>query len=55
MQNKNMSLGENIRNDMRYVHVKCHEFTMHGNANIVHLFFYFQKFVQYYIMNHEDM
>jgi hypothetical protein len=39
MQKRHMSLGENIRNDMRYVHVKCHKFTMHGHADIVHLFF----------------
>jgi hypothetical protein len=43
VQNKNMSLGENIRNDMRYVHVKCHEFTMHGHADIVHLFLIFRN------------
>jgi hypothetical protein len=36
-----MSLGENIRNDMWYVNVKWHEFTMHGHADIVHLFFIF--------------
>jgi hypothetical protein len=28
---------------MRYVHVKCHEFTMHGHADIVHLFFKFSE------------
>jgi hypothetical protein len=55
MQNKDMPIGENIKNDMRYAHVKCHEFTKHGHTNIFHLFLYFQKFVQYYIMIHEDM
>jgi hypothetical protein len=43
MQNKNMSLGENINNDMRYVHVKCHGFTMHGHADIFRLFFILRK------------
>jgi hypothetical protein len=36
-----MSFGENIKNDMRYVHVKSHEFTMHGHADIFLLSFIF--------------
>jgi hypothetical protein len=43
MLNLSMPLGQHIRNEMRNMYVKCHEFNMHRNDDMdLSLFLFFE-------------
>jgi hypothetical protein len=45
MLNWSVPLGEQIRDDMRNMHVKCHEFSMHRNDDMNLSLSLFSEFV----------